>query len=1072
MAKRFPVSGLQNIWFDSQQVDNTDLSAEQIYNDTVNSDFIGNHIGSGILPENLVPNVIFDSDGYGYQYLDGLALYPTSQPRDAELGNQLEVSLLNSKASGRKTVKVAIFGQDFAGELQYETFVFRKNEAQISYKHFSKVYLILINDVDGNPNKSLNLGGKVIIAEARPFALSRDCMMASQDKQPNLFFRDFWLDSNLSFFIFLRNALAQYNANVDEFGITSNEIDTKIIAPNDVVTQIGQKFKATTNNIQKVTLLLSSTDSVNPTNTNPVWDGDIVVSIYQLQTSVDNFTDVPPNTEIEYSPSNIPLAQISFNYSTLLNTGVKLDNNPQPVDFVFSNTGIANGAIKVGAYYCVTLKRSGSSTLGNIHISTGTSLDATQRLTIFSGNLWVDDSESSLWFQVWTDSVKLSDGQGYENGFGVNIPKTTTLNGLTVDNIKKDYYFYGSNPYNAVLFANLESSTPVQDQRTGNPVYSRQQHVPDIKLLNDNELSQLLEPTIIGNVADKNLKASDGYDLVCSIKNYSFIGDEIYIRFVEDPLDINYNVSDYQQLSLLLSYIASGSIINAKFFPNNLDNSIYYRITAAETFEMIQGDVNGDGLIDLNDIAEIDYITGFNLVQSPPVYSSITIVPGFPDTVTVVNGYEFLSKSSVDSTLVSFHVVNGTASEASSGDGILTTSANEYEYTFTSTLVNFSLISSISTKKLVIHNSANASNNGSYRILSRTGNTLLLRKVLYNADNILKCFRSDFTYDYVIDSTDTSILTNYVNKVPFSPTFTPPINNPYEKIGKNFRVIKLKFEKFEDRTDDYYVDLANRANGSSVSIHTPPDMLKEVSVYQSRDFLVTPGAFKLTKLVGWDSSLVLVKYDTKYISTIFSSLIQAPNPRDGLGNEVYPQLTSAFNNSVDHFIPGNLILGGEVVRPLGERHKLDFEMATLVLQIPEELKAMERTVNIFDAFVADYENNGLTRLGYPALRFSDGTFVKTDALSLNQVRFSVSVQSFSPNFTPPSVWDPTMDGKIGVFMNYQTGDITLDFTNLLIDPGNKTLDTKIQVAIYLKKAGFNNRELFVRSEEMTNLLGL
>ena len=36
MTKRTPVSAQQNIWFDAQEVDNTDLTLEQNYNDTIN----------------------------------------------------------------------------------------------------------------------------------------------------------------------------------------------------------------------------------------------------------------------------------------------------------------------------------------------------------------------------------------------------------------------------------------------------------------------------------------------------------------------------------------------------------------------------------------------------------------------------------------------------------------------------------------------------------------------------------------------------------------------------------------------------------------------------------------------------------------------------------------------------------------------------------------------------------------------------------------------------------------------------------------------------------------------------
>src|SRR5574337_1870404 len=124
MTKRAPVSVLRPIWYDAQQVDETDLSSEQTANDTIDASIINNHIGDGVLPENLVPSVLFDSD-LSTGFLDGLPIQTQNQPSDNNLGNQLSVSLSDSKASGHRQVKVGIIGLDFEGNLQYETFYFK-----------------------------------------------------------------------------------------------------------------------------------------------------------------------------------------------------------------------------------------------------------------------------------------------------------------------------------------------------------------------------------------------------------------------------------------------------------------------------------------------------------------------------------------------------------------------------------------------------------------------------------------------------------------------------------------------------------------------------------------------------------------------------------------------------------------------------------------------------------------------------------------------------------------------------------------------------------------------------------
>jgi len=141
MTKRNPVSTEQNIWFDTEQVDNNDLTLEQNYNDTITSGIINNHIGNGILSESLEQNVIFDSLLTNV-YLDGVAISAQHQPTDPNFGNQLEITLTNSSAASKKTVKVGIIGLDFESNLQFETFYFRGNETQISRKHFTNILVI------------------------------------------------------------------------------------------------------------------------------------------------------------------------------------------------------------------------------------------------------------------------------------------------------------------------------------------------------------------------------------------------------------------------------------------------------------------------------------------------------------------------------------------------------------------------------------------------------------------------------------------------------------------------------------------------------------------------------------------------------------------------------------------------------------------------------------------------------------------------------------------------------------------------------------------------------------------
>ncbi|CAM6001418.1 unnamed protein product [Sphagnum balticum] len=199
--------------------------------------------------------------------------------------------------------------------------------------------------------------------------------------------------------------------------------------------------------------------------------------------------------------------------------------------------------------------------------------------------------------------------------------------------------------------------------------------------------------------------------------------------------------------------------------------------------------------------------------------------------------------------------------------------------------------------------------------------------------------------------------------------------------------------------------------------------------------------------------------------------------RTGVTAEVFPAPPSFDPGLINTFIPNNLIIGsgGNFLNEDESFYKVDFEIGTIILEIPDGFFGIERTIDIFGDFVADYTGAGVTRLGYPALRFSDGTFVQNTALTNSQVQFSASVQSFSPNINgldPDGYTGAIVDGKIGVSMDYGTGLLTLNFTNLYQDSVLQTLNTKIQVNVFVKKGGFNNVPIFVNSDKVQNMLEL
>jgi hypothetical protein len=1083
MTKRNPVASEQNIWFDAQQVDDTDLTLEQDHNDVIQSGIINNHIGTGVLPEVLVQNVIFDSL-LATGFLDGIAIQPQNQPVDNNLGNQLELELTGSTAASRRAIKVGIIGLDFESNLQYETFYFKANETQVSRRHFAKILVLLFNDFIGDPDLSFNLGARLIIREAKPMSLSRSPIMIAQDVEPNLFFRDFFLDGPISLDALLQGALPLYN--IDTLNIFTSELDNKPLLNGDVTTQIGQKFQATTNNIQKIQLLLSVRNLDVGHEDDLVWNGDLVVSIYPLQSNIDCPSDIAPNLPIDFQPFNIPLAQLSVNYSSLLAAGVVLDSVPQPIDFVFSNSPVAAGNVLIpGNYYAATIKRAGSANKCDILIAVGNDRVTNSRITTFTGSLWVDIPEQDLWFRVWTDAAKISDGQAYESGHGMIVPKTTQdpTSLATVDNSLEGFQFTGNDVFRAVVAAEVEESVPVPDQRTGNPVLSRKEFVPNIQLLNTIDITNLektAEPLLLGAISDKNRKFFDSISALINSTLYSatIVNDELIIRVVDDPTDL---VRFDTSVGSLVTNLLNGDFIGAKVIPNSFNPSVNYRIASARLSSGLLGDVNGDGVIDLADMDLLTSYLGSDLNLGLPVDTILT-TDGY--TTTYVNGYNTVTHPFINLFGISFQLVDPVGNVVANGlDGVLVANPNDPRLAqFTSASIAFNTVMGLSTFKLVIFAPFNQEDNGAFDIigLESDSDVLTIRKVHLTGDVLMNMLRADIDGDFRITYNDGYLLQSYIDRLPLSlspvSTFPGPSTNPYTKIGTRFNAIRFRLEKYVDRTDDYTAVTVDR---DSV-VHPTPDIFLNDGYFAQHNFYTSPIPITVQKQLTWDESLIVTNSHPKLVPSVFTTLNGFRNPScvlDGVNVSIYGTEPDFDKGRVDFFAPDNVIIrpGGELQRPDGNFYKVDFEVGTIILEIPDGLFGSERTINIMDDFISDYTGDGRTRLGFPSMRYADCSFVSANDLEGDKVRFSVSVQSFSPNtngLSTDGYGGVIVDGKIGVAIDYKTGLLTLNFTNLFQDPLLRTLSTKVQVHVYLKKGGFNNRPLFVDATKVQNMLKL
>ncbi len=645
MTKRIPVSQIQNLWHDAQTVDKNDMDTEQNYNNQTNAAIVNNFFGSGVLVNSAEQNVLFDSDHLdsvqaakeAANSFDGTGINAATQPADNNLGNQLEVELTESDVFGRLSVKVVVIGLAFDGSLIYDRLTFHRNEKQVTANHYKQILTLIFNDFKGNNNCSRNNGGRVVVREALSFELSRDPIMVAQDVEPNIFFRDFKVvDGYTTLHTMLQNAIGSAY-NVDDLVITTTQRNNREIDPNDVTTQIGQKFKATTNNIQKITFLMG----VFGNNSAPIankfdWAGDLIVSVYPLQTTVSCPTDIVPALAIDFDPAQTPLVEVSFNQAELKDLGYILTDVAQPIDFIFNSTKIAAaGGINIGNYYAITFRRSGSANSGTIFAESGNDRTANSRLTIFSGT-WVDTNEEDLWFQIWTDAAKVADGQGFDSGNGILFDKTTIdeETGAVIDNQERYFSFsttgQGTDNTGVIQAIELDSVT-IQDERTGNNTFSRKQFVPSFSFVSNAGLASLnsiSEPLIVGCVSDNNPKINPILNKTQTIPGL-VKGDNFCI--------IN---PDPDLLSLQL--------IGSKLIPNS--NKTYdYRIFKVNYCVDGYGDVNGDGIIDASDVARASELIGESITSTS---TQAKIVSGEISTLELlragVNGTGTISSTDVN----------------------------------------------------------------------------------------------------------------------------------------------------------------------------------------------------------------------------------------------------------------------------------------------------------------------------------------------------------------------------------------------------------------------------------------
>lgn len=969
MTTRIPVSTTQNHWNDAQRVDRTDMVTEQTHKNQNDAAIINNHFGSGILPSAPTQVVLFDSTNLNATQaallaagnFDGTGLSAHVQPSDSNLGNQLEVELIGpTDAFGRLSTKVLIIGTDFQSQIQYDRFWFYKAEKQVTRKHYTRILAIFFIDFKGNNNCSRDLGGEIVIREAASFQLSRDPIMVAQDTEPNLFFRDFKVaDAGKTLSQTIQDGIGS-EFSFDALDINTTVKQNRTLVAGDVVTKIGQKFNATTNNIQKITLLLGAgRDDEAAVEDRYDWTGELVVSVYELQTTVSCPTDIVPELAIEFEPKPQPIAQLSFDQADLEDIGYVLTDIPQPVDFVFSDTKLGsttNPTIVAGRYYVVTINRAGAANSGMLFTGVGNNVLDDGRLTLYAGTSWVDVPEEDMWFQVWTDAAKVADGQAYDAGNGIQIEKTE----INEDGAEVDFAF-DAQPFadsgegilnTGVVQAVQAQSVEEQDERTGNEVFSRQKFEAEFSFVTNADLEELKavsEPLIIGCASDINPKLNENFDKIQTLPGLAK-GDTFIV--VNPDADL-----------------LSNTLLGSKLIPNVDNIGKNYRIYQVKLCSDGYGDVDGNGIIDSFDIARAAELIGESLSSAT---TQQKIVNGEIDTLELI-------RADVD------------------GDGYITTN-------------------------------------------------------------------------------DVNLITQYVNR---------QING--FSVGSTFTHLEIKVQNSIGRYDGYFdCDGYIRLDGYGGKNVVTSGELDPVELiydgYFAPIFIESDAAFTTVPFVDvtyrilaqpfWQDYLVVFNSHARQVPAAFTfdEEVEDFSTSTALCTDRSDVELSCSPGRTDFFVPDNLIIGsGQIIRPDGTPYPVDFEVGQVILQLPEEVLE-EAHIDVFNKFVAE-ASGGKTSAGYNAMKFADGSFVSKQALALNQVRFHTSLQALNVNLDGYEDLDGfgvIVNPIVGIHMSAD-GILTLNLRDLEVDSVLKSLVTKIQISVFLKKGSFNNEALVI---EPSAILGL
>ena len=645
-------------FFDGQRVTESDLDTEQIHHRNLASNIILDFHQNGVVRDSIFESrVLFDTSSpgefaedfnesetkIGAGNYDGTAIYLDDQPSDTVYGNRIEVTASGLDVGGRLKAKVLILGLRYSstktqGELITEIVEFDSNTTKITDNYYTRVISVFFNNFSGGTGKTeylssdesiktISEGGKIVFRESEPLRVFAKTDSFSQIESPNYGLASFITSStSRSIEDEIKLALGTtYSFNELYFELESSK--NFLFEPNaDQTIQYGQKFLSKTNNIQRVDLLLYvERDDDAAIGGEYDFSGEIVVSVHKLLDNISCITDPNPENLLDFDPNPSPLMEVSYSQEDLEDIGIRLNENPQIVTIDLSTTLIADPNIEPSLeedkFYAIMISRRGNNSVGTLGIpggyykpsrkkDNGQDLNPEERFKRQDYRLieydpvnssFVDYPDLSMWIVVHSDTVEITDGQAYTtDGFPVSIPKTIEYVGSTripffLNNIPLAKVAEGEKNY-IVLYREDDFVDPATHPRTGNFVYRNIKDAPSVGVLTQEELDDQLHesPLILSRVIDTNVR--EAQDITGTADKPGLI-DKDFALLIDPGTDV-----------------LGQNLIGRVFTPDlDCECNSRYRITNVDCDVVKLGDLDNDGKYTNDDIPLLLNVIGSTL---------------------------------------------------------------------------------------------------------------------------------------------------------------------------------------------------------------------------------------------------------------------------------------------------------------------------------------------------------------------------------------------------------------------------------------------------------------------------